>query len=195
MIGYIKNTLLVIAFIPLLAMSAIELNTVPDVQISDNNAMSTKEISEDSIEKTINVERLEKALKINTYFYERSMPLAGHGMQFVLIAEKYGLPYNFLPAIAIRESSGGKRDMNNNPFGWGSAKIEFAHYDEAIEVVGKNLGGGNPKTASYYGGKTVKQKLYFYNGTVIKGYEDEVIAIMKKIDSTKIEKETELAYK
>ena len=48
-----KNTLLVIAFIPLLAISTIELNTVPDVQISDNNAMSTKEISEDSIEKLL----------------------------------------------------------------------------------------------------------------------------------------------
>lgn len=113
----IKNTLLVVAFIPLLAMSTIELNTVSKVPISDNNALSTKEISEDNLDKAINIERLEKALRINTYFYERSMPLAGHGMQFVLVAEKYGLPYEFLPAIAVRESSGGKRDMNNNPFG------------------------------------------------------------------------------
>ena len=191
----IKNTLLVVAFIPLLAMSAIELNTVPKVQISDNNALSTQEVSEDNLEKAINIERLEKALKINTYFHERSMPLAGYGMQFVLVAEKYGLPYDFLPAIAVRESSGGKRDMNNNPFGWGSAKIKFSDYNEAIEVVGKNLAGGNPKTASYYGGKSIKQKLYYYNGTVMKGYEDEVMSIMDKIDSTKIAKETELAYK
>ncbi len=193
MTKYIKNTLLAIAFIPLLAMSAMELNTVPDVQISSNNALSTKEVS-DNLNTTINIDRLEKALKINTYFQERSMPLAGYGMQFVLVAEKYGLPYNFLPAIAVRESSGGKRDMNNNPFGWGSAKIKFDHYDEAIEMVGKNLGGANPKTASYYGGNSIKQKLYYYNGTVIKGYEDEVISIMKKIDSTKLSEETVLAY-
>ncbi len=193
MTKYIKNTLLVVAFIPLLAMSAIELNTVPDVQIGDNNALSTKEVP-DTADTAINIDRVEKALKINTYFQERSMPLAGYGMQFVLVAEKYGLPYNFLPAIAIRESSGGKRDMNNNPFGWGSAKIKFGHYDEAIEVVGKNLGGGNPRTASYYGGKTIKQKLYFYNGTIIKGYEYEVIAIMDKIDSIKLAEDTVLAY-
>ena len=182
MIGYIKNTLLVIAFIPLLAMSAIELNTVPDVQISDNNAMSTKEISEDSIEKTINVERLEKALKINTYFYERSMPLAGHGMQFVLIAEKYGLPYNFLPAIAIRESSGGKAACGYNPFGWGSCKLHnFSSYEQAIEALGKNLGGANPNTARYYASKSSLEKLYYYNGTVVPSYPAEVLAIMKSV--------------
>jgi len=189
----IKNTLLVVAFIPLLAMSAIELNTVPNVQTGDNNALSTQEMPNNTTT-TINIDRLEKALRINTYFQERSMPLAGYGMQFVLVAEKYGLPYDLLPAIAVRESSGGKRLMNNNPFGWGSAKIKFSDFNEAIEVVGKNLGGGNPRTASYYGGKTVKQKLYTYNGTVITGYEDEVMSIMDKIDSTKIAEDTVLAY-
>jgi hypothetical protein len=43
-----------------------------------------------------------------TYFKDRSMPLEGTGMAFVLVAEKYGLDWTLLPSIAVRESSGGK---------------------------------------------------------------------------------------
>ena len=114
------------------------------------------------------------------------MPLEGYGMQFVLVAEKYGIPYNLLPAVAMRESTGGKFACYNNPFGWGSCKIKFSDFDEAIESVGKNLGGANPRTARYYATTDVEKKLYYYNGTVIKGYEDQVIAIMEKINNTSI---------
>ncbi|MPL62119.1 hypothetical protein SDC9_07719 [bioreactor metagenome] len=185
------------AFIPLLAMSALELNTVPSVIVGDNNtANTTEEVVTNGFQLTdVEKDRLEKALKINTYFHERSMPLFGHGMQFVLVAEKYGLPYDLLPAIAVRESSGGKNYINNNPFGWGSAKIPFSDFNEAIEVVGKNLAGANPRTARYYATPDVKKKLYYYNGTVIKGYEDQVIAIMNKIDKTSIDIDVELASK
>jgi hypothetical protein len=100
-----------------------------------------------------------------------------------------------LPAISIRETSGGKRLMNNNPFGWGGAKIKFSDFNEAIEVVGRNLGGANPKTARYYAFTDIEKKLYYYNGTVIDGYEDQVIAIMNKIHKTDINKEVLLAEK
>lgn len=175
------------AFIPLLAVTSVELHTAPIELASNNPISSSKEIKKQEISNDIDQERLEKALKIETYFKNRSMPLAKYSMQFVLVAEKYGLPYDFLPAIAVRESSGGKRDMNNNPFGWASAKVIFSDYNEAIEVVGKNLGGANPKTANYYGNKSIEKKLYYYNGTVIDGYEDEVMAIMDKIDDTKVD--------
>lgn len=187
MLNKLKNTLLVMAFIPLLAVTSIELHTAPVELISNNQTTSSKEIQKQEISNDIDQKRLEKALKIENYFKERSMPLAKYSMQFVLVAEKYGLPYEFLPAIAVRESSGGKRDMNNNPFGWGSAKIKFSNYNEAIEVVGKNLGGANPKTAHYYGNKSIEKKLYYYNGTVIHTYENEVMAIMDKIDNTKVD--------
>ncbi len=127
--------------------------------------------------------REKKAKAIDTYFKERSMPLQGTGMTFVLVAEKYGLDWSLLPAIAIRESSGGKAACGNNPFGWGSCKLSnFKSYNNSIEVVGKNLGGANAGTARYYAGRTTLEKLYYYNGTVIPAYPAEVVAIMKKIE-------------
>ena len=87
----------------------------------------------------------------------------------------------------MRESTGGKFAYRNNPFGWGSAKIRFSDFNEAIDVVGKNLGGSNPTTASYYEGKNSKQKLYTYNGTVITGYENQVMKIMNNIDNVEVD--------
>lgn len=130
-------------------------------------------------EETITKERI--AL-IDTYFEERSMPLAGYGMFMVEIAEENNLDWRLLPAIAVRESSGGKKACGFNPFGWASCKRRFESFEDAIRTVGHHLGGNHPKTDRYYSGDTLT-KLMSYNGTVIPDYPDEVIAIMDKIGS------------
>ncbi|EKD76306.1 MAG: hypothetical protein ACD_43C00158G0001, partial [uncultured bacterium] len=71
--------------------------------------------------------------------------------------------------------------MNNNPFGWGSAKIKFDDFSEAIDVVSSNLGGYNPNTARYYKDTDTKKKLWYYNGTVMPSYPAEVISIMNSM--------------
>lgn len=191
MIKKLHNTLLVMAFIPLLAVSALELNTVSNASGEVNNFPNASEVtiklqkSQKELETKESLRKIQAA-KIDAYYAKHNLPLEGYGMQFVLVAEKYGIPYNLLPAVAMRESTGGKFACYNNPFGWGSCKIKFSDFDEAIESVGKNLGGANPRTARYYATTDVEKKLYYYNGTVIKGYEDQVIAIMEKINNTSI---------
>ena len=62
---------------------------------------------------------------IDSYFQTHDMPLSGMGMKMVLEAEKNDLDWRLLPAIAVRESTGGKFDckkVENNPFGWVLAK-------------------------------------------------------------------------
>ena len=125
--------------------------------------------------------RMERAAKIDTYFRERSMPLEGHGMNMVRAAEAHDIDWRLLPAIAVRESSGGKHMCGQNPFGWGSCKIKFESMDDAIETLARNLGGDNPNTAHYYSGDT-RSKLHRYNGTVIPTYVAEVVDIMERID-------------
>ncbi len=122
---------------------------------------------------------------INAYFKSKDMPLEGTGMKMVLEAEKNDLDWRLLPAIAIRESTGGKNDCNrvrNNVFGWGSCKIGFKSIGEAIEVVAWNLGGNNPNTERHYDNKTTKQILRAYNPpSVILNYASQVMSIMKSI--------------
>ncbi len=175
MIKNIYKVSQIIAFVPFMAIPTISLAS--HIGSLDTEAQNVQEVSIEDLRK-------EKAEAIDLYFKERSMPLLGTGMTFVLVAEKYGLDWRLLPAIGVRESSGGKAACGNNPFGWGSCKLHnFGSYEQAIEALGKNLGGGNPKTARYYAGKSTKEKLYYYNGTVVPSYPDEVLAIMKKIES------------
>ena len=174
MIKQIYKVSQILAFVPFMAIPSVSFTS--HIGSLDTSPVAKEELSVEDI-------RQEHANAINTYFKERSMPLKGTGMTFVLVAEKYGLDWRLLPAIAIRESSGGKAACGNNPFGWGSCKLHnFVSYEQAIEALGKNLGGGNPKTARYYAGKSTEDKLYHYNGTVLESYGDEVLAIMKKIE-------------
>jgi hypothetical protein len=118
--------------------------------------------------------------RLDAYYKKYKMPLSGYGQKFVEVADSCGIDWRLLPAISVQESTGGKYMRLNNPFGWASARIGFKDFNEAIEVVGKNLCGLNEKTASYYKNKTTYQKLWSYNGTVNHAYPGQVLAIMEK---------------
>lgn len=166
---------MILAFVPFMAIPSITLSS--HIASLDTAPVTKAQVSVEDVRK-------QKAEAIDLYFRDRSMPLEGTGMTFVLVAEKYGLDWSLLPAIGVRESSGGKAACGNNPFGWGSCKLHnFVSYEQAIEALGKNLGGANPKTARYYAGNSSKEKLHYYNGTVVPTYPDEVIAIMNKIEA------------
>lgn len=122
-----------------------------------------------------------RAERLDQYFSDRDMPLYGYGAEFVVAADNCGLDWRLVAAIGVRESSGGKHLMNNNPFGWGSAKIRFQNFSDAIEAVTANLCGLNPDTARHYAGMTVYQKLWSYNGSVLASYPREVMDIMDRM--------------
>jgi len=126
-----------------------------------------------------------KAEAIDSYFESRDMPLFGMGMKMVQEAEKNDLDWRLLPAIAVRESTGGKFDckkVENNPFGWGSCKIGFDSLNKAIEIVAMNLGGNNPNTERHYADKTTDQILKAYNPpSIVRNYVKQVKSIMNAI--------------
>lgn len=140
--------------------------------------------AKDAVDPKLEVQKA-KAQAIDAYFREYDMPLEGTGMKMVLEAEKNDLDWRLVPAIAVRESTGGKNDctkVKNNPFGWGSCKIGFDSNEQAIETVARNLGGNNPKTEYHYAGKTTKQILQKYNPpSIVPRYAEQVINIMNAI--------------
>lgn len=128
-------------------------------------------------------DREAKAAKIDAYYAKYDLPLAGHGMHMVLVAEAQDLDWRLLPAIAMRESTGGKFSCGNNPFGFGSCKIKYTSFDEAIDMVAGHIGGSNPRTSKYYAGKDTLGILKSYN-SVIPTYSKEILSIMSKIEKT-----------
>ena len=177
MIQKIYKVTQILAFVPFMAIPSI---TVASHIGSLEATPVTKEV--------VSVEDVRKghAKAIDAFFKSRDMPMHGTGMTFVLVAEKYGLDWRLLPAIGIRESSGGKAACGYNAFGWGSCKLvhNFNSYEEAIESLGRNLGGANKATARYYAGKSTEEKLYYYNGSVEPPYTGEVLAIMDMISDS-----------
>lgn len=131
-----------------------------------------------------------KARAIDTYFEEHDMPLHGTGMKMVIEAEKNDLDWRLLPAIAVRESTGGRfkcKKVENSFFGWGSCKIGFKSTNEAIEIVARNIGGNNPKTAHHYEGKDTKEILQKYNPpSIVPRYAQQVMSIMEDIGTEEI---------
>ena len=175
MIQKIYKVTQILAFVPFMA--------IPSIGVTSHiGSLETKPVTKEvvSVEDT----RKEHAESINKFFKQRGMPLHGTGMTFVLVAEKYGLDWRLLPAIGVRESSGGLHACGYNAFGWGSCKLghNYNSYEEAIESIGKNLGGANKPTARYYAGKSTEEKLYYYNGSVEPPYIGEVLAIMDMIN-------------
>ena len=176
-ISYLQS----IIAIPMLAV-AIPLggiSNIPDLAVINSNLTVENSVITTQEE----VARKEKAEAIDTYFAKYDAPLEGYGMKFVMEAEKNGLDWRLLPAIAMIESTGGKhacKKVSNSVFGWGSCKISFNSIDESIEIVAHNLGGNNPNTARHYEDKTTLQILKKYN-SIIPTYSQKIIKVMKSI--------------
>ena len=176
--GYLQSIIaipMLSIILPLSGVGAIPSLTVNTNSITgENSAITAQE----------EVSRKEKADAIDAYFNKYDAPLEGHGMKFVLEAEKNDIDWRLLPAIAMRESTGGKhacKKADNSVFGYGSCKMSFKTIDESIEIVARSLGGNNPNTARHYDDKTTIQILKKYN-SIIPGYSKQVTKIMKDID-------------
>ena len=98
-------------------------------------------MSKEELDK-LNEDKL-KAQKIELFFRinRNNAPLADYAEKFVEVANKYGLDYRLLPAIATVESGGGKSNFRSyNAWGWGNKS--FSSFEEGIEVVGRGLKTG-----------------------------------------------------
>lgn len=91
--------------------------------------------------------RIDREETLEAYFKKYDSPLQGHGKVFIEVADRYGLDYRLLPAIAGMESTFCKRILPNsyNCWGWGiygNNAIYFSSFEEGIEKVGKGIHDG-----------------------------------------------------
>lgn len=183
------NSLILLPALTMSGAPIVNMGTVSQAVVNIVNNSPIVYSQKQNTEALVLAQKLEdeksKADAIDVYFKARNMPLEGMGMKMVLEAEKNELDWRLLPAIAVRESTGGKfacKKATFNFFGWGSCKIGFDSNEKAIETVARNLGGNNPKTEHHYAGKTTKEILKKYNPpSIVRHYAEQVISIMDDI--------------
>ena len=126
--------------------------------------------------------RQEKANKIDAFLSLMDAPVAGYGMDFVLVAEKYNLDWRLLPAICLLESAGGKFPYRNDPenvMGY-IVDRDIVSISEAINLSAKSLSGNGRTTHRLYKNKSTRQKLYIYSGGE-PNYHNKIFSLMEKI--------------
>jgi hypothetical protein len=85
-----------------------------------------------------------RVANLEGFFQKHSSPLYDHAKLIVKTADKYGLDYRLVPAIAMQESTLCKNipKTSYNCWGWGiygNQVVRFQSYEEAIETVSKGL--------------------------------------------------------
>jgi hypothetical protein len=83
---------------------------------------------------------------VDNFLAKHNSPMVGHGKDFVLTADKYGIDWRLLPAIAFQESNLGKKIPagSHNAFGWAvftgeRSGAEFDSWPASIETVAKGI--------------------------------------------------------
>lgn len=87
-----------------------------------------------------------RGVLVDRFLAYYNSPMKGSGADFVDIADRYGLDYRLLPAIALHESALGKRIPKDsfNAWGWAvytgqNSGAEFDSWAHGIETVAKGL--------------------------------------------------------
>ncbi len=83
---------------------------------------------------------------VDNFLAKHNSPMRGLGSVFVSVADKYGIDYRLIPAIAFQESTLGKKMPKNSHNAWGwaiytgeNSGATFRDWHFAIETVGKGL--------------------------------------------------------
>lgn len=127
-----KKILLLLITIFVFGVSSSSANAATNVPSTTVLAMSSNDMRAQALENVLT--------KYNS-------PLAPFASYYVEVADKNGMDWRLLPAIAGLESSFGKHQMpgSHNSYGWGGGHIYFASVEHGIETV---LGALKTKYAS-----------------------------------------------
>lgn len=121
------------------------LSTVKTIEPISQSFKLYAALPQSTIAVSENIDRADARAKIiEDFFKDYKSPLVGFGEIFVGVSDQYRLDYRLLPAIAMQESNGGQKVINNsyNPFGYGiygNLVIRFSSWEQAIERVAKAL--------------------------------------------------------
>lgn len=126
----------------------------------------------------------DRVVKMNQVLTAYKSPMAGLEKELIATAEKYGLDWTLLAAIAGTESAFGRRMPHQciNPYGWGiygSNRLCFESFEKAIEGVGKGLG-------TKYNTSSLESIARTYNKVSTDGWTRHTRFFMNKIKNASV---------
>jgi hypothetical protein len=148
-------------------------------------ACQKSQVKEDVEEKIVcesNKREIDKRVEIlRDYFSKYNCPLLDNVEVFIEVADENGIDWRLLPAISMQESTCGKFQRFNNPFGYGYYR--FDNFDDSIRFVGSAVAGNDPNERAYNSANRDSERiLWIYNGGVNPEYPAEVMRIMDEIE-------------
>ena len=75
------------------------------------------------------------------FSFLKGTPLESYSNQNFEVSDKYGIDYRLIPAIAMKETGGGRTANTDSFNAWGfeNGRTNFTSWESAIETVGKTL--------------------------------------------------------
>lgn len=116
-----------------------------------------------------------RLLKLQRFLSERDSPIQHLAQDFLIAADRFGLDWRLLPAIAMVESSGGKYHPHGNIFGWDNGLEEFPSIHASIYEISEKM-----SIMRWYKDRDLDGVLWMYNP--VSGYGDRIKNTMKLID-------------
>lgn len=82
-----------------------------------------------------------RIVALQNVFKKYNSPLVDEAAHYVYYADKYGIDWKLLPAIAGLESTFGRAYIEGtyNAYGWGSGRIYFTSWAHGIDTISKAL--------------------------------------------------------
>ena len=82
-----------------------------------------------------------REIKLAKFLASHNSPLSAYSSEFIIQADKHGLDYRLLPAIAGVESTFAQNYIRGsfNAYGWGGGKIYFDSWDDGIAKISEGL--------------------------------------------------------
>ena len=120
-----------------------------------------------------------RAKQLEIFFQSYDSPLATYSAYFVKMADKYGIDWKLLPAIAGVESTFGKKIPvgSYNAYGWNGGNARFDSWEEGIEEVCRKL-----KEKYYERGLKTPYKIAPVYCPPSLVWAGKVVSFMEKID-------------
>ena len=103
--------------------------------------VESTQIQKNAIVASVIAKEDDRAQKLECYFESKGSPFLGQAVDFITIADKYGLDWTLLPAIANLESQLGKQvpPFSYNPYGWNNGRMRFHSWIEATDIVAQGI--------------------------------------------------------